>query len=84
MITSIKSDIEDHFVSGGVEDGSDLAAAMHSTNPGASPRDPLADSQLARELAEMTARHAADGDEGFVRGVAGTEFAYADEEGDAE
>jgi hypothetical protein len=83
-IDEIKTDIANHFVSGGVEDDSDLNILMHSTSSDASPRDPPADSQLAQELEGMTARHAADRDENFVRGVAGLEFAYADEEADAE
>jgi hypothetical protein len=83
-IDEIKADIDSHFVSGGVEDDSDMNIVMHSTDPDAAPRDLPADSQLAKELDEMAARHEADGDEKFVRGVAGLEYAYADEEADAE
>jgi len=83
-IREIKADISNHFVSGGVENDSDLNIVMHSISSDAAPKDLPADSQLAQELEGMTARHAAEGDEKFVLGVAGLEFAYAEEEQDAE
>jgi hypothetical protein len=84
-IEQINADMAAHFVSGGIEDNSStMNIPMHSTNSDAAPRDPPAHSQLAQELDEMSKRHAADGDESFVRGVAGVEFAFAEEEEDAE
>lgn len=84
-IENIKNDMASHFVSGGTENDSDLNIRMHSTSPDAALMDAKpAESQLAQELEGMVARHEADGDEKFVRGVAGLEFAYAEEEADAE
>ena len=82
---AIKQDITDHFVFGGTEDDSDLNIRMHSTAPDAALKEQKPEeSQLAQELETMVARHEADGDRNFVRGVAGGEFAYAEEEADAE
>lgn len=81
---AIIDDMQAHFQSGGLHDQSDMNMIMHSTDAEAAPRDPQDTStELAQELEGMAQRHAAEGDQ-FVRGVAGLEFAYAEEDADAE
>ena len=81
---AIIADMQSHFTSGGIADQGDLNVIKHSTDPDAAPRDPADTStELAQELQGMAERHENEGDI-FVRGVAGLEFAYAEEDADAE
>ena len=72
----IKNDIATHFQSGGVQLEGDDTVEQKSTPP--------ADSQMIHELEEMSERHKDDADGGFVRGVSGLGFPYAEEEADVE
>jgi hypothetical protein len=79
----IKEDMRRHFVSGGIQTEGDMNTVMHSTNAEAAPQNTSqGSSQMAHELQEMAEHH--KNDESFVRGVAGLEFSYAEEEEDAE
>lgn len=84
-LAQVREDMNKHFVSGGIQIEGDMSTVMHSTDPNATPEGPErhAGSELAKELEGMAARHQQD-EKPFVRGVAGLEFAYAEEEADAE
>jgi len=85
-LEQVRDDMKKHFVSGGVQIEGDINTVMHSTEPAAAPEGPkrqARSSELAKELDGMVARHQQD-EKPFVRGVAGLEVAYAEEEADAE